>query len=536
MPFTCTRFIPTLRITAFLIVALLAGCLSPGNNPNSSSITYGLTLEPSGIDPHIHQSSELGIVLRQVYDTLVYRDPATRDIVPGLATEWSISGDGLSYTFTLRPDVTFHDGSPFNAQAVGANLDRITNPQVVSQRARFMLGPYEGYDILDTHTIRINLSERHTPLLDALSQVFLGMASPTTFEQYSTNRYQFHQVGTGPYRFVEYVPGDRIVVRRNQEYHWGPEFYREDSDAAPDEIVYRFFTDPTTRALALESGEAQIMGELLPSDARALAGNSQIRLMPTAIPGQPLQFIMNTQRYPTDNLAVRRALIYATNRGVIADTVFQGFSPIAWGPLSASTLYYDRDVVGMYAHDPQQARALLASAGFEDTNNNGFLNVGEDDLEVTVIVPSWGLIPEVAQLLQSQWAEVGVRARLQPVPGFNALQDRVAAGEYNLVAFYTSGYDPAFLNEFFLSDAVNNYAHYSSSNLDNALLMAVREPSGSARRSIYGQVQRFIMEQALILPIRDYVNLNVTDLSVEDLQFDPYGWFPLLHNIRVIED
>jgi peptide/nickel transport system substrate-binding protein len=536
MPFTRTRLISTLRIAAFLIVAMLAGCSSQGNNPGSSSITYGLTLEPSGIDPHIHRSSELGIVLRQVYDTLVYREPATRDIVPGLATEWSISGDGLAYTFTLRQDVTFHDGSPFNAQAVGANLDRITNPQVVSQRARFMLGPYAGYDILETHVIRINLSEPYTPLLDALSQVYLGMASPTTFEQYSTNRYQFHQVGTGPYRFVEYVPGDRIVLRRNEDYNWGPEFYQEENDAAPDEIVYRFFTDPTTRALALESGEAQIMGELLPSDARALTGNSQIRLMPTAIPGQPLQFLMNTERYPTDNLAVRRALIYATNRGVIADTVFQGFSPIAWGPLSASTLYYDRDVVGMYAHDLQQARALLASAGFEDTDNNGFLNAGEGDLEVTVIVPSWGLIPQVAQLLQSQWAEIGVRAVLQPVPGFNALQDRVAAGEYNLVAFDTSGYDPVFLNEFFLSDAANNYTNFSSSNLDNALLMATRESSGSTRRSIYGQIQRFIMEQALILPIRDYVNLNATDLSLDGLQFDPYGWFPLMHNTRVIED
>lgn len=513
---------------------LIAGCATQSAAEESRSITYGLTLEPSGIDPHIHRSSELGIVLRQVYDTLVYRDPETREIVPGLATEWSISEDNLSYTFTLQQGVTFHDGTPFNAAAVGANLDRIIAPETVSQRAAFMLGSYSDYELLDTYTIRLNLSEPYSPLLDSLSQVYLGMASPTAFAQYSNNRYQFHQVGTGPYLFHEYIPGDRVVIRRNPDYAWGPAFYEGYGAGAPDEVVYRFFTDPSTRALALESGEAQIMGELLPSDARALTGNNQIQLMPTTIPGQPLQFIMNTQQFPTDNPTVRQALIYGTNRSAIADTVYRGFSPVAWGPLSAGTLYYNNEVAGMYDYNPQQARALLTSIGYEDTNGNGFFNVDEEtDLTVTLIVPPWGLIPETAQLIQSQWREIGVNAVLQPVPGFNALQEQVQTGEYNLVAFDSPGFDPSLLNSFFLSDGANNYTGVASSSLDNALLAASRERAPGVRRGLYAQIQRFIMEQALILPIRDYVNLNAADQSINGLEFDPHGWFPLIYRVNL---
>jgi peptide/nickel transport system substrate-binding protein len=528
--------INTLFLWLVIIPLLVIGCTTEAEESSNSSIVFGLTLGASGFDPHIHQSSELGIVLRQVYDTLVYRDPNTREFVPGLATNWTISSDNQSYTFTLRQDVTFHDGTPFNAAAVAANLDRITNPETVSQRAVYMLGPYVGYEIIDSHTIRINLSEPYSALLDSLSQVFLGIASPTALAEYSNNRYQFHQVGTGPYRFVEYTPGDKIVLRRSQDYAWGPDFYNAPDGRVADEIVFRFFTDSATRALALESGEAHIMGELLPSDARALTGHGQIQLLPTPIPGQPLQFMLNTQRYPTDNLAVRQALLYATNRSVIVDTVFQGYSPIAWGPLSASTIYYSQEVVGLYSYNPQQARALLNSIGYQDTDNSGYLNGADgEELEVVVIVPSWGLVPETALLLQDQWREVGIRAVLQPVPGFNALQERVSSGEYNLVAFNSFGLDPSLLNEFFLSDGINNYSRYSNQNLDSALRAAAREISPGVRRGLYAQIQRFIMEQALILPIRDYVNLNATSATINGLQFDPYGWFPLLHNTVIVE-
>ena len=493
-----------MRNTRLFLITVLASVLI-GYTPqvtasDGNSIVYGLTLEPSGFDPHIHRSSELGIVLRQVYDTLVYLDPDTKTFVPGLATDWVIAEDGLSYTFTLREDVVFHDGTPFDAEAVAANLDRITNPETLSQQAVYMLGSYDHYEVIDAYTIRLVLYEAYAPLLDSLSQVYLGMASPAALEEYSNNRYQFHQVGTGPFTFVEFIPGDRIVLQRNDAYTWGPSFYSAVQDNSVQEITYRFFTDPPTRSLALESGEAQIMGEILPVMARALTGNSSVRVVPTEVPGQPLQFLINTQQYPTDNILVRQALIFGTNRNTIVDTVFQGFSPMAWGPVSANTLYYNRHLVGMYDYNTQQANALLSSIGYEDADNNGYLDSGDGDLEVKILYAPWGLNPQVAQLIQDQWREIGVKAELKPVPGFTALMGEVAEGEYNLIAFSTFGHDPAFLNQYFLSNGVNNFTNYENAELDDALLQAVRELDPNTRYGLYLQIQQFIMDQAPEFP------------------------------------
>jgi peptide/nickel transport system substrate-binding protein len=519
-----SRWLPT------LLLLLLFTCL-PVRSQGNNRIIYGLTLQPSGFDPHINRSSELGIPLRQVYDTLVYRHPDTNEIVAGLATDWSISEDGLVYTFTLRQGVVFHDGTPFNAQAVGTNLDRITSPQTASQLAAFLLGPYAGYEVIDDYTIRILLSSPYSPLLDSLAQVYLGIASPTALSQYSENRYQFHQVGTGPFQFVELVPGDRLVIERNPDYNWGPVFYNPPTEQSIDQIEFRFFTDPPTRSLALESDQAQIMGELLPTDARALTGNSTIQLVPQSVPGQPLQFLMNTNRFPTDSRGVRQALIFGANRNAIVDAVYQQFSPVAWGPLAANTLYYDRSVQGLYAHDIGQAQALLTAAGYSDSDNDGYLDIGGVTATVDVIVPPWGLAPQVAELLQDQWRTIGIRATLKPVPTIGSLLDAVASGEYNLVAFNTYGLDPVLLNDFYLSDGANNYTGFVDDELDDVLREATRQTDPAVRAALYARAQQIIMNEALVLPIRDQVNLNASSAVLTNLQFDPYGWFPLLNNM-----
>ncbi len=516
----------------FVIFALL--CIHPASFAQSNRIVYGLTLQPSGFDPHVNRSSELGIPLRSVYDTLVYRDPETKQFVPGLASSWEISDDGLVYTFHLKDGVTFHDGTPFNAAAVAANLDQITAIDTASQWAIFLLGPYDHYEIVDALTIKLVLNEPYAPLLDSLAQVYLGIASPTALSSYTDNRYQFHQVGTGPFVFKEFVPGDRIVLTRNPDYTWGPDFYTPPTDQSLDEIEFRFFTDPPTRSLALESGEAQIMGELLPVDARVLSGNSSLRLYPQAVPGQPLQFLMNTTRFPTDTRGFRQALLFGANREAIIDAVFQQFSPVAWGPLSASSPYYNSSVQGLYDNDINQALSLLSAAGYSDSDNDGFLDIGGVTLQVDVIVPPWGLLPDVATLLQDQWRTIGIKTVLKEVPTLGALLDEVATGDYNLVAFNAFGVDPVLLNDFFMSDGATNWTGYANSDLDLLLTEAMQQTDDGIRYGLYAQVQRTIMDEALILPIRDQVNLNGSAAAIDNLNYDPYGWFPLLNNVIIV--
>jgi len=504
-------------------------------------IVYGLSFEPSGFDPHINSSAELGIVTRAVYDTLVYREPDTGNVTYGLASNVEIAPDGLIYTFTLKQGVKFHDGTSFDAYAVASNLDRIVDPQTRSQKAIVLLGPYDKYEVVDQYTIRLLLKTPYTPFLDALSQVYLAMASPTAFKQYDTARYQFHQVGTGPFRMIEYVPGDHITLQRNPDYTWRPSFYQPTTPESVQVVEFRFFSEAATRAPALETGAADIVGELPPADAVALARSPDLRIVPTNIPGQPLQFFLNTLSFPTDDLKVRQALLLGTDRQAITDSIFQQFSPVAHGPLSTRTLFYDSTVKDLYPYDKTRAAALLAEAGWSDSDNDGILDnnrviegkTTRVPLELVMIVPPWGLIPQVAQKIQSSWAEIGVQLTLRQVPNFGGLIAEVAKQDYHLVAYNDYGLDPAILGNFYRSDGAANYGNYASSDIDTALAAAAVSMDAAERFRLYSSVQQNIMENAVILPIRDYVNLNAASIRIRDLQFDAYGWFPLLPNIKV---
>jgi peptide/nickel transport system substrate-binding protein len=209
-----------LRALLLSSVLLYGACAGPP--AAGTALKYGLTLAPSGLDPHLNASAELGIPLTSVYDTLVFRDPVSGDVIPGLAESWKVSPDGLIYTFQLRSDVHFHDGTAFDADAVRENIAYVTDPDNHSQKAASMLGPLAEVSVLGPYQVAFQLSEPYAPLLDSLSQVYLGMASPSALRQWGPAEYQFHQVGTGPYKFIEYIPNEHIVLERNEDYNWGP--------------------------------------------------------------------------------------------------------------------------------------------------------------------------------------------------------------------------------------------------------------------------------------------------------------------------
>jgi peptide/nickel transport system substrate-binding protein len=498
------------------------------------SAIYGLTLNPSGFDPHIHSSSELGIPFFSVYDTLVYRHPQTMDFVPGLAAALpTMSEDGLSWTFTLKQGVTFHDGTPFNAQAVAANLDRITNDEIGSRKARYLLGPYTGYEILDDYTIQINLSEPYAPLMDAFSQVYLGIASPTALQEYTKNTYQWHQVGTGPYKLTEFVPGDHLVLERNEDYAWGPVFYAPPDDGSLARIEFRFYEDPPTRSLALESGAVQVVGDLLPTDVDDLAGNNQVRVYRVHVPGTPQQFFLNTTRAPLDDLNVRQALLYATNRTAIIDTVFHGESPVAYGPLTSVNPFYSAEVVeGLYPYDTEYARSLLSGAGYTDSDGDGVLDRDGEPLLLQMVFAPWNEMDSVAQLIQNQWADLGIELELVQVANFVELSDYASRGEYDVIALYDFGVDASILNQYYLTDGPSNWSHFSDPEVDGWLAEATRQVSPDVRAGLYQSMQQRVMEQAVVLPVREYVDLVGASTQLDGVIFSAQGWWPLLYNFR----
>ncbi|MBM4465384.1 MAG: ABC transporter substrate-binding protein [Chloroflexi bacterium] len=519
--------VASLAVIISVLVWILAGCSSMPA-PQGGKLIYGLTLAPSGIDPHVNASSELGIPLTSVYDTLVWQD-LDGEFVPGLAESWEVSDDGLTYTFHLRRNVRFHDGTPFNAQAVKFNLDRVVDPQTKSQKAVFMLGPYDHAEVVDDYTIKVYLQEPSAPLLDSLSQVYLGMASPAAVEKWGLD-YQMHQVGTGPFMFKEYIPKDHLTLVRNPDYNWAPTIFGHQGPAYLEEIEFRFFVEPATRSLALESGEAHVMGEIPPQDAQRLSQDPDFQLIPVALPGTPLMLFVNTARPPTDDLKVRQALIYATDREAIVAAIFKNLSPVAYGPLTAVTLGYDENVVGLYDHDPELAKDLLQQAGWVDANGDGVLEKDGQPLRVEAYLMSWGFMPEVAQLLQAQFKAVGVEMQSQVV-AYPAALEAAREGKHNLIPFSLSSSDPDILRTFFHSEGGFNWAKVRDPRLDELLEEGARTLDLEKRKALYAEAQRIIMAEALIIPIRDYVNLNAAQGQVKGLRYDLRGWFPWLYDV-----
>jgi peptide/nickel transport system substrate-binding protein len=523
------RFIPLIILT-FLFVSTTTACSI--ESKESSTLVYGLTLSPTGIDPHLNASSELGIPLASVYDTLVFRDPANGEFVPGLSETWSISPDGLTYTFFLRRGVTFHDGTMFNAQAVHANLEYVMNPDHHSQKAQFMLGPLRDVEIIDDYTVALHLSEPFAPLLDSLSDVYLGMASPTALETWGVTEYQFHQVGTGPYHFVEYIPNDKITIARNPDYAWAPSIYRN-TKAKIDTIVFRFYEDPATRAIALESGEVDIIGEMPPHDADRIAMSSDFSIYPIAIPGQPMQFFFNTKKVPTDEVLVRRALIHAINRPQAVKTIFGVYSPVAESPFLASSF----NLVPQEpfpAYDPETAGMLLDEAGWRISDEEGHRSRNNVPLELHIVAPSWGSNSEMAQLILADWEAVGARVTLEIAPGFGSLKEAQAEGEYHAIGINLFGTDPDLLRSFFSSTGIYNWSQFEDPEIDRLLTQAAQESlDHDARLNLYKQVSFRVQEEALVLPIRNYVNLVAVNNRVEGLHFTAQGWYPILIDLQL---
>ncbi len=522
-----------LRTTVIaLSLVLIAGACRAGTG--EGKLLYGLTLAPSSIDPHVGASSELGIPLTSVYDPLVWLT-AQGEFVPGLAERWETSGDGTAYTFYLRQDVTFHDDTPFNAEAVCTNLERIAAPETRSAKARSLLGPFERCEVVGEYTARITFSSPYAPFLDAASQVYLAMASPSALAQWGED-YQFHQVGTGPFTFEEYIPKDRITLQRNPDYRWAPPFFAHRGPPSLNEIQFRFLVDPATRSPALESGQVQVMGEIPPIDAARLDATPEFELITVPVPGLSLQFYLNTTRAPTDDIRIRQALLYAVDRQQIVDIVFLGFSPPAYGPLTRSTWAYASSVESMYLPDPDRARTLLEGAGWVDRDGDGIRERDGQQLVLEAMLTSWGFVPEVGQVLEQQLESVGVDLDTQVIAAYPTLVQTAAAGKYHLIPFTLSSNDPHILRSMFHSSSVEggfNWSKVQDAELDRLLDAGMRAMDRAERAAIYADAQERIMEQALIIPIRDYVNLNGASATVDGLQFDAQGWFPWLYDVEI---
>lgn len=528
------RFLPL-----SLCLLLLFGCGAAEEailcEADRRCLRYAISADIPLLDPHFSDLPEAGMIFRQIYDTLVYRDSESGEFRPGLATEWMISDDGLLYTFRLRRDALFHDGSAFSAEAVAHNIARIFRPESEQSLARELLAPLRQFEVVDEYTVRLRLFEPHAALLDSLAQPFLGIASPKALSNSEGLRYQYHQSGTGPFMLESYLPGELIVLRRFDGYSGGLTINALLTGGEIERVEFSIIGDSEADLLSLLGDTQDVVDNVSPAAAHNQASNSRVILMPIRIPGQTAQFLFNTNRTHLNKRDVRLALLLATNRIGISDQIYFNASPVAWAPLAESTGYAHTGFVKQFDFDLDQAQALLEAAGYADSDGDGILDLSGDKLALTVLTPPWGRLPEVAAFLKAQWRQIGIELVAEPAPGRSQLKSLIQSGEYDLIPVDNFGMDPGILGDVFLDNSAFSPSRAPHPRLNDLLSRAAKEQDALARRNQYYEIQTILMNEALILPIREHVRLRAISAQVRDLRFDAFGFYPLLANVKITE-
>jgi len=385
------------RVVPVLLVALVGALLTL---PSFAQTTGGTLVIGRGADAvtlsFYASAAPDSETMAHVVETLFKLTPDGK-IEPLLAESSQLSADGRQLTIRLRRGIRFHDGTAFNANAVKWNIDYFRDP---NNRVafRFLVSEVTAVDVVDANTVRLTTGRPFVPLLAHLTHDFIGMHSPDAVQKAGGMLppqgmpYGRAPVGTGPFKFKEWVRGDRIVLERNAEY-WGP------NKPALDQIIWRVIPDDGARVLALESGQIQVAVRVPPRDTSRLAINRALRVDRTSSL-RTIYAAFNYQRRPFTDVRVRQAFNYAVNKRAIVQTILGGAARVSDAPIAPGIVGYAP--VMSYPYDVAKAKQLLAEAGFGG------------GLTVTFHHPTGRYVQDaaVAAAVQAQLRDAGINARL----------------------------------------------------------------------------------------------------------------------------
>lgn len=381
-----------------LVIACFALVMSPlaaaqDDTPQRGGVVRGVCVAPiTSLDP---QTSQLGVCDSAAYEALyntLLNLTSTGEIAAEIATDWTVSDDGLTYTFTIRDDVMFHDGTMLDAEAVKISVDRLRDPDSASPIAG-NLSAIESVNVIDETTVEIVLSAFNAPFLSNLTgvQVF----SPAALDEFGED-FQFNPVGSGPFQFVSWTPGDVAVFERNENY-WEID---DSGEALPylDGVELNGLDDETVRLLNLRSGEFDLNERLNVRDVEAVQGDETLQVLETST-ATAYAVTFNLGQPPFDNLALRQAVQHALDGNAIIDNLsFSTGYPSAW-PFPRDTWYFFEGSNPEY--NLERARELLVEAGYPD------------GLNVTLTHISRAADAQIAQIVQAQLAQIGINVEIQ---------------------------------------------------------------------------------------------------------------------------
>ena len=431
-------------------------------------LVVAITADPPGWDPTVSTSQEIPrVVYHNVFEGLVRFD-RNGEIVPALATSWTVSEDGLTVTFEVRRGVVFHDGTPLTLGDIVAKFERAMDPDSGHTHAAY----YEAIESVEAdeeaHTVTFHLSQPRRSLIYDLARPDSIIYPAGTEETQRTD-----PVGTGPFRFVSYREGSEVRLERFDDYYL---------DGVPylDAVTFRIMGDPNTRFAALQAGDVDLIGTSLAPE-QYLQLDQHPDLKGTEGTGTTeITVAMNNERAPFDDPLVRQAITHAIDKRAIVEGAMFGLGTVIGTHMSPSEPYYV-DLTDTYPYDPERARELLAEAGYPD----GF--------EVTFELPEpYNIERRSGQVVAQQLAEVGIDVELSVVEWGTWIQRIFLGGDYDMTIIGHS--EPRDINVYANPDYYYGY--------DNPRIAALLEEAESASSeadefAAYREIARIIAEDAV---------------------------------------
>ena len=467
-----------MKLMELTLAAALLGATTLG--AQAADLRIALQSDADVLDPDQSRTFVGRIVYASLCDKLVDITPELK-IIPQLATEWSFSDDGKQMTMKLREGVKFHDGTPFNAEAVAANIKR--SQTLEESRRKSELASITGTEVLGEYEIRLDLKDADATLLAQLADRAGMMLSPTAAEKAGAD-FGLNPVCSGPFKFKERVAQDRIVLEKFPDYFDADKYHF-------DTVTFLPIPDTTVRLANLQSGDIDMLERLAATDLAQAKADPNINVeMAVSLGYQGITFnVGNGDK--ADNpwgkdKRLRQALSYAIDRDVINQVVFEGTASPGNQPFPPNSPWYDKEF-SVPKRDVEKAKALLTEAGYPD------------GIDLEVQVPNTTVPLQLMQVVQSMAAEAGIRISLTSKEFATLLSDQ-SAGDYQASQIGWSGrVDPdGNIHQFMTTDGGINDSKFSDPEVDKLLNAARKSNDEAARKKSYDDARKILNEE---LPI-----------------------------------
>ena len=542
------RFRLRVGTTVLLAAAstLVTCSAEPTRDPNSEEpvrdgrLTFASETEPACLDPHLSGQDATAMFGRTIFDSLVAEDREGR-FHPWLASSWRVSPDRTRFTFQLRQDVRFHDGTVLDAGVVKANLDRIAALGGGSEYAPTLLGPYRATQVVDRYTAQVDFSQPFAPFLQAASQTFLAIQSAKALRGNGTNPAVACErpVGSGPFVFAGRTRGRALELRRNPGYNWAPRTSKHAGGAYVDQISVRFLPDHGARMAALRERSVDLVNGVPADQLAAVRSDPNLRLLTAEQPGMAYGLHLNGSRPPLQDRRIRTALQRGLDIDGLVRTVHAKLYRRAWGPLTPATPEYHTGVERGWPTDLALANRLLDEAGYTGRDAQAYRTRNGQRL-VLDWAPPRSLRENRGRLAVEIQRQAAARLGIQLVrsnqPG-RTPNDFYATGDYHLADTSWVRADPDILRGFFASYnrpdiGGQNLSRVRQPRLDQWLDTAARTYDPTVRREAYAQAQRYVVEQALVIPVYVPAHTVASWGNVRGIEFDAQA-YPLFYDVSV---